>query len=112
MTGDVSNDGSRIAIMKAMDEMGLPSFYRESGFQRIQWAKIPDSEVLSPEEVDAMPPYIRGFKCGNQFENGAPCGSMKFTNTGDVDCEKRKFRVSWHPGWYVPFARIDYCLLN
>lgn len=100
MTGDVNNDRFRINIMKAMDAMGLPSFYRETNFQKAQLNKLPDTEGLTPEQVDAMPTHVRAFRCGNQFEKGDNlCSSYKFTITDDENCEKRKYRVSWHPGW-------------
>ena len=102
MTGDVGNDRVRIDIMMAMDTMGLASFYRESSFQKAQWLKLPDTEGLTEDQVAAMPPYVRAFRCGNQFEKGDNfCAAYKFTVTDDANCEKRKYRVSWHPGWYV-----------
>lgn len=101
MTGNVNGDRGRIEVVAAMDELGLPAFYQEKKFGQEQMNKLPDSEILTADQIEAMPPYVRAFKCGNQFEKGEPCGEYKFTNTGDEVCEKRKYRVSWHPGWYV-----------
>lgn len=100
ITGDVNGDQGRIAVPREMEAIGLAAFYRDSTTQRKLWDGIPDSEGLTEAEIDSMPPYVRAFRCGKQYEKGDICGPRKFTVVEeDPDCEKRRYRVSWHPGW-------------
>jgi hypothetical protein len=88
-------------VMASLEERGLAVFYKDDREARVIDEYIPDTLGKSEAEIDAMPAFIRSYKCGNAGqEQGEPtCRISKFTDTHDVDCEKRRFRVSWHPGW-------------
>jgi hypothetical protein len=88
-------------VMKSLEERGLTVLYKDDREARDIDEYIPDTLGKSQAEIDAMPAFIRSYKCGNaERELGEPtCAISKFTNTQDADCEKRRFRVSWHPGW-------------
>ncbi|KAL7581676.1 hypothetical protein ACA910_022223 [Epithemia clementina (nom. ined.)] len=62
---------------------------------------VPDTQGKTLEEINAMPPYIRSFRCGKGIEKGEPtCLDEKYTILPDNDpCNERLGRVSWHPGW-------------
>jgi hypothetical protein len=60
--------------------------------------EIPDMFGLTQEQIDAIPPNIRDFKCQGQIETGEPTCKM---NKWSPFCEKRKHKTSWHPGWRV-----------
>jgi hypothetical protein len=88
-------------VMLSLEERGIPVLFKDDIEVRNIAGYIPDTVGKSQAEIDAMPTFLQSFKCGNsQLELGEPtCAISKFTNTHDEDCEKRRFRVSWHPGW-------------
>jgi hypothetical protein len=88
-------------VMAGLEERGLTVLFKDDREFRDIEGYIPDTLGKSQAEIDAMPAFIQSYKCGNsERELGEPtCATSKFTNTHDVDCEQRKYRVSWHPGW-------------
>jgi hypothetical protein len=96
-TGEVGGGG--INVLKAMDAMGLPSFYRDAAFAKQVHGRLPDVSEMTSTEIEQLPTHVRGWRCGTQYEAGHPCIDYRWTKTDSQACEKRKFRVSWHPGW-------------
>jgi hypothetical protein len=88
-------------VMQHLEERGIPVLFKDHIEARDIEGYIPDTLGKSQAEIDAMPLFVQSFKCGNsQLELGEPtCTTSKFIDTHDEDCEKRRYRVSWHPGW-------------
>jgi hypothetical protein len=55
---------------------------------------------MTQEEIDQVPEAIRYMKCDGKIEAGTPCEEKKFIIDDGV-CPRRKYMVSWHPGWCV-----------
>uniref|UniRef100_A0A7S3DMP1 Uncharacterized protein n=1 Tax=Entomoneis paludosa TaxID=265537 RepID=A0A7S3DMP1_9STRA len=94
-------NGNRYSsIMQEMRDFGMPSFLMSSS-ARVEM-QFPDTDGKTPEEIDQMPTHVRAFRCGKGVEKGEPsCGDQKYTYDSNPyePCNKRKYRVSWHPGW-------------
>jgi hypothetical protein len=88
-------------ILGELEAMGLIAFtYGTVADQSRE--HLPDCSVLTEDEIAELPPFIRNFKCGHEFEAGEPyCAGYKFNYSV---CPDRKYMVSWHPGWYVQFV--------
>jgi len=94
-------DGKRKGPMKGLLDRGVAAL-TEVGLESVQ-KLIPDTEGLNEEQINAMPPYIRSFRCGRQIEKGEPrCQESKFDMSS---CPNRRFRTSWHPGWKAQALR-------
>jgi len=88
---------SRLAAFETLEEMGLATFHAEEGYMKAMRDNFPDSAVLSTENLDALPEYVKNYRCEGQFEKGEPfCGKDKYTKWG---CSPRLKQVSWHPGF-------------
>lgn len=89
---------NRLGAYAALEEMGMAAFHSNEGLMASMRDEIPDSSGLSTNEaINALPEYVRNFKCGTSLEKGDPyCGSEKFTKWG---CENRMKQTSWHPGF-------------
>ena len=84
---------------KAVGAIGPPVFIMET---KTALQTVPDTAGKTEEEIEAMPKYVRSFRCEKNIESGEPCKKTKFSYIGgDEPCNQRKYRVSWHPGWYV-----------
>ena len=91
--------GNSAGAIDRMESLGPPIFRMVTN---AVLQAIPDTAGKTQEEIDAMPKYVRSFRCEKQIEKGDLCLGTKYTYAGgDEPCDKRKFRVSWHPGWYV-----------
>jgi hypothetical protein len=86
----------RLGAVKPLEEIGLAAFHGSQKPEQAMKDEFPDSAGLSTEELDAMPEYVRNYKCGTSIEKGDPfCGTEKYTKWG---CPKRMKQASWHPG--------------
>lgn len=96
--------GDTKKIFEDVHDMGLASFqFQDKTFRQIQ-TNVPNTLGKTQEEIDAMPEYVKYFKCGKLKESGDPgCGDHKYD---DSICPDRAFKASWHPGWYVVFQHI------
>ena len=84
-------------MLKQMEEHGLGVLFADEAVYTDVINAVPDSLGKSQSEIEAMPLYVRNFKCGKQWEAGDPyCGTEKFNETF---CSKRRFKTSWHQGW-------------
>jgi hypothetical protein len=88
---------SQEAQVKALEEMGVAGFYGNEDALRNMHAAIPDSGRLTNKQLDALPEYVRNWKCNGGIEKGEPyCGKEKYTSNV---CSPRKLQTSWHPGF-------------
>ncbi len=76
---------------------GLPAFLfdPEAGTRMID--NITDCQDFSADQLNAMPPFVRNFKCEGKIESGEPYCNVKKYN--DDICPDRKHKADWHPGW-------------
>jgi hypothetical protein len=87
----------RYTIADTFEQMGMTSLVSNEDILTQAEGAIPDSFGLSDQQINALPDYVRNYKCGNEIEAGLPyCKSNKF-RLGL--CPERKFQTSWHPGW-------------
>lgn len=85
-------------INRRTEERGLTSIYLDPDQFDSMEEMFPDTFGLSKEDVDAMPRFVRHYKCSGSIEKGDPtCGEYKYSNL--EICPKRKGMASWHPGW-------------
>jgi hypothetical protein len=86
----------RVGQLQRLEEMGMSAFVGLSTADSEMYKGIPESTGLSDEEIEAMPEYVRNFKCEGKIESGDPyCGNEKYTKK---ICSPRAKQVSWHPG--------------
>lgn len=77
--------------------MHIPALVSDDKYVDTIFDHVPDTFGMSDDEINALPEFVRNFKCNKAIENGEPyCKSEKFNNTM---CESRKGKTSWHPGW-------------
>jgi hypothetical protein len=90
--------GNFWGTIKEYEALGLSMFYLDNKAETDTALASPSVVGMSEDEVAAMPPYVRSFRCtDNGYETGEPgCGAAKWNATM---CTKRKYRTSWHPGW-------------
>jgi hypothetical protein len=87
----------RIDAAQEMERNGLAALISSESVLDAAMAAVPDSFGRTKEDIDTMPQFVRNFRCGQQLELGDPyCGAEKYNLT---QCERRKFRANWHPGW-------------
>jgi hypothetical protein len=87
---------AREGSLKALETLGMASFYSNEEEMAKQRDAIPDSSGLTDDDIAALPEYVRSFKCGGQIEKGDPyCGTAKYT---DWACQGRSAKAGWHPG--------------
>ena len=80
-----------------LEKMGMAAIISDDDVISKAEEAMPDTLGMSDEKINALPEYVRNYKCGNEFEAGEPyCKSDKFRH---VECADRKFQTSWHPGW-------------
>ena len=93
------NKNSRLKPLMSLEENGLPLFHMVDTLEKIMKENFPDSQGISDEAINALPEYVRNYKCGTAIENGEPyCQTEKFSKWG---CTPRSKQTSWHPGLYV-----------
>ena len=96
-----SKDTGRTGVMEHMTNLGMTALAMNNKALTDRFAALPNCAEVDQETIDGLPKYLKYFQCSGGVENGEVCGEHKWTFTGDDVCEKRKFRTSWHPGWYV-----------
>ena len=89
----------RSEASKQLEQRGLAAFFSDPKIYEEAEAAVPDSLGKTAEEIQAMPKFVRNYRCGNLIEKGDPyCHEEKYNNTY---CAKRRFKTSWHQGWWV-----------
>jgi len=83
-------------IMGSLEDLGMPIFVQDNDLWSEMRKAIPDTFGLSKNEINAMPEYVRNYKCDDVIEKGEPfCLDEKYSR--DV-CEDRQGKAPWHPG--------------
>ena len=87
----------RIKQIKKVEEQGLPAMMLQRTILGDVSNALPDMFGMTEADAQALPPFVRDFKCEGNLEKGDPsCGLHKYN---DDICPGRKFKASWHPGW-------------
>jgi len=87
----------RQQIYEGLEEMGVAAFYGNDGTMKVMRTKFPDNSLLTEAEINALPEYVRNYRCGAAIEKGDPyCGSEKYSKWS---CSPRMKQTSWHPGF-------------
>lgn len=94
-------DRGRVGVVRHLTDRGMTALAMDHGTVNSRISKFPNCADMEKDAIDQLPKYVQYFQCAGGVENGQVCGAHKWTDTGDATCEKRKFRTSWHPGWYV-----------
>ena len=83
-------------IIQLLEDNGIPTFIQDDKLWTTMRKGIPDTFGLSTDEINAMPEYVRNFKCNGVIEKGEPfCEAEKYSN--DI-CVNREGKAPWHPG--------------
>jgi len=76
---------------------GLAIFVRDESLWKAMKEAVPDTFGLSTEQIDALPEFVRHFKCNGGIETGWPfCKEKKYS---EEICPDRLGKANWHPGW-------------
>jgi hypothetical protein len=87
---DPIDSGSQ--LMRNMQDLGFASFMSNGNVIRKMVANIPDSSGLSETEQQALPPFVRNYRCAQHLEYGNPqCVKPKFSHP----CQSN----GWYSGW-------------
>ena len=85
------------SIFQEMHKLGMTVLSHDEKVWKRAIAAMPDMMGMSDQEIEAVGPMARYYKCGNGVENGDPgCGDNRFNNSY---CTERRYRVMWHPGF-------------
>jgi len=88
--------GEQDKMVKFLTDLGISIFIQDMALLSEMEKAIPDTLDLTTKEIDAMPEYVKNFKCNDFFEKGEPfCEEEKYSR--DV-CEDREGKAPWHPG--------------
>jgi hypothetical protein len=88
----------RVEELQKVEERGLTGLYMNPNTFQEMKDGIPDTFGLTSEQIDALPRFVRHFKCQDALEKGDPtCNDMKYDN--NEICPDRKGMAFWHPGW-------------
>lgn len=89
----------RQRTLQELEDRGLATLFSEDSIYKEIEDAIPNSLGKTEQEIQAMPKFVRNYKCGNLIEMGDPyCGAEKFNETF---CAQRRGKAKWHQGWYV-----------
>jgi len=92
-----SSTASRLQIVQGLEEMGVAVFFGNQATTQVMRNTFPDSSGLSMEDINALPEYVRNYRCGDGHETGEPfCRTDKYSKWG---CSPRLAQTSWHPGF-------------
>ena len=88
--------GQQQPLVDVLEKNGVPIFLEKDSLWTDMRKEIPDTFGLSEDEINAMPEYVRNFKCNGVIEKGEPfCKIEKYTS---YICEDRRGKAPWHPG--------------
>jgi hypothetical protein len=81
--------------LEKLTKVGLASFYSDEKLQSAMKEQLPETTILTGKEIDALPEYVKYFKCSDSLERGDCDNGHKFSSP----CyDQRAGKVSWHPG--------------
>lgn len=93
--GDSSDRGSREGLLAFLEDLGMPVFYQNHDSWSLMKDAIPETQGLGKDELQALPEFVRNFKCGDALETGDPfCAEDKYSSI----CPDRIGKANWHPG--------------
>lgn len=110
---NVYDDPGRIAILDSLAARGLTVLYSRHSVWEAAIEGIPATILGSSQhEIDAMPPFVRQFKCGDHGKLEADGTLCLHADKFNPICPKRLFQTNWHPGWsvLVAFSIATKCL--
>mmetsp|Transcript_24217 Transcript_24217/g.67078 ORF Transcript_24217/g.67078 Transcript_24217/m.67078 type:complete len:678 (+) Transcript_24217:253-2286(+) len=88
--------GKQDKLVEKLENYGIPIFIQDNRMFKKMRKGVPDTFGLTTNEINAMPEYVRNFKCEGVFEKGEPfCDDERYT--GGL-CENRRGKAPWHPG--------------
>ena len=88
--------GKQDKMIEVLEDNGVPIFLQDNHLWTVMREGIPDSFGLSTDEINAMPEYVRNYKCNDVIEKGEPfCEIEKYSR--DI-CVDRQGKAPWHPG--------------
>jgi hypothetical protein len=89
--------------LKRLEDMGLTTLYALDTIYRDIQAEMPKCDGKYPSDIEAMPAMVRDCQCTKLEANDGLtiCSQEKWSDYGNATCQARKYRVNWHPGWYV-----------
>jgi len=82
-------------MVKLLTDIGVSIFIQDSALRSEMEKATPDSAALTTEEINAMPEYVKNFKCDGFFEKGDGCIEPKYSQGV---CDSRVGKAPWHPG--------------
>ena len=86
----------RERMLARLAELGGSTFVMDEDAYAEMKKAIPESSGISSAEIEALPEYVRNFKCQGKIESGDPyCDEQKYSQQL---CYPRAKRASWHPG--------------
>lgn len=81
--------------MERLTNLGMAGFYTDDDLRRASWEEIPETTTLTGAEIEALPEYMKYFKCNGALEKGDCDGEHKYSSA----CyDVREGKASWHPG--------------
>mmetsp|Transcript_17490 Transcript_17490/g.26477 ORF Transcript_17490/g.26477 Transcript_17490/m.26477 type:complete len:690 (-) Transcript_17490:415-2484(-) len=87
----------KLSVYKKAEAKGLTTFYLSGEVIKNMQDVVPDMFGMNQEEIDAIPEYVRYFKCQNEIEKSDPgCADNKYN---EALCSNRRHKAPWHPGW-------------
>ena len=101
-TGGVGSFLEHQKVIKFLDDSGAIGLISPDAQMSSAIAAVPDSFGLTDDQINKMPQFVRNFRCERKIEDGDPyCGKEKYN---DTMCAGRRYKASWHQGWYVNFV--------
>lgn len=90
------NFNAHKTILQKVEDFGITALYQSSDAVLSMIDDLPDMSDMTQEQIDALPEYVRYFKCNHMIERLEPgCKANKYT----AICPDRPHKASWHPGW-------------
>jgi hypothetical protein len=80
--------------LEQLTSFGFSVFDVDQNLERDRNENIPDTIGLKTKEVEALPSYLKYFKCSGAFEKNECDEGHKYSE----QCPKRYGKASWHPG--------------
>jgi hypothetical protein len=82
-------------MMEKLTNLGFACFYPDEQLESARREHLPDTAIMTGKEIEALPEYVKYFKCNGRLEKGDCDNEHKFS----APCyDQREGKVSWHPG--------------
>jgi hypothetical protein len=80
--------------LQTLTTLGFSAFDVDQNLYRDRKDSIPDTIGLKTKQVEALPLYLKYFKCSGALEKNECDEGHKYSE----QCPKRQGKASWHPG--------------